>query len=339
MRGQDERILSEDALIARIREIFSAARGRRLLNEIGDDVALWQPSRSHRSVITTDASIEGVHFRRDMMSLHDAGYRAMAANISDIAAAGGRAVLATLTLGLPQETPADDALAICRGVAACAQAFDVQIAGGDLTRAQAIAISITVVGEVRPTHFKGRGGARPGDILAVTGALGAAAAGLRIADRRDVALDAQRSKALDAFRRPQARLAQGRWLAASRNVHAMMDLSDGIAADVPRLCERSACGAAIDNVPVSPAAENIAQLDGIDAATLALCGGEDYELLAAVAPRAFDYLAARFRARFGTELIRIGQIRRGSGVVLVRGGVEQPLPAGFDHFSQNGAPA
>lgn len=324
MRREDARISGEDALVARIRGLIDAQSPHRACNRIGDDVAVWQPSRSHRSVITTDASIEGVHFTRELMSLHDAGYRAMAANVSDIAAAGARPVVATLALGVPHDTASDDALAICEGVVECASEFGCEVVGGDLVRSPLISIAITLTGEVRATHFKGRGGARPGDILAVSGPLGAACAGLKLASAPHIPADANSQAVLQAFRRPRPRLAQGRWLAASSNVHAMMDLSDGLAADLPRLCERSNCGAIVEHVPVAPGAT------GDDA----LAGGEDYELLVSIAPRAFGYLAQRFQKHFGAPLIAIGKTREERGVAVIRNGSAEPLQSrGFDHFA------
>ncbi|MGB6600375.1 MAG: thiamine-phosphate kinase, partial [Candidatus Cybelea sp.] len=176
--------MNEDAIVAAIRAVINdchpePARAADAI-EGGNDAALWQPSRSHRSAISTDMLVEGVDFTRDLMSLEDAGWRAMAANVSDLAATGARPVLATVALGLPQALRLEEVLEIYRGLAACAARYRLAIAGGDLSRADAISIAITVVGEIRPSNVKTRSGGRPGDVLAVTGALGAARAGLEL---------------------------------------------------------------------------------------------------------------------------------------------------------------
>jgi thiamine-monophosphate kinase len=318
--------VTEDEIVAGIEALLSRGHRResrsRVLLGIGDDAAVWQPSRSHRSVISTDMLVEGVHFTRAAMSLEDAGWRAMVANLSDLAAMGARPVLATVALGVAHKNAAGDTLELYRGVAQAADRYGIAVAGGDLTRSEALTISITVVGEVRPSNVKTRSGGNPGDVLAVTGELGAARAGLEGAP-----------DALEAFRRPRARLAEGRFLAASGNVTAMMDSSDGLSTDVSRLCAASGCGARVENVPVAPAALSFARGRGEDPECFALAGGEDFELLAAIRRRAFAYLAGRFAKRFGRPLLRIGALEKEEGVR--RGG--QPLErSGWEHFGEKG---
>jgi thiamine-monophosphate kinase len=356
--------MTEDELIARIGERLRDVEARRLLVGIGDDAAAWQPSRNNRSVITTDALVEHVHFTRDAMSAEDAGWRALASNLSDVAAMGARPVLATIALGFPRELDPEWILACYDGIASLAKRARCAIAGGDLTSAPAITFAITVVGEVRATNLKTRSGARPGDVVAVTGPLGASAAGLRIAhgapasangttDPHDLAVDLDDletglgdvatapgdfvsdphiAAALAAFRRPEPRLREGRWLGASRHVRAMMDLSDGLSTDLGRLAAASGAGAVIESVPVHPAARHVAELTGDDAETWALGGGEDFELLASIDKRAFAHLAGRFRTHFGRELVPVGRITEGSGVRRADG--TPVAPSGWDHLRQ-----
>src|SRR5581483_429534 len=206
----------------------------------------------------------------------------------------------------------------------------MDIAGGDLSRAPALTIAITAVGEVRPSNVKTRAGGRAGAVLAVTGALGAARAGLDSASER-VALsgDAERD-ALRAFRRPEARCAEGRFLAASANVQAMMDISDGLSTDLDRRCAASGCGAVIESVPVASSAALAATALREDPERYALAGGEDFELLVAIAPRAFAHLSRRFEAHFQRPLFRIGRLRAEPGIEF-RG---EPLArTGWDHFT------
>ncbi|HEX3551027.1 MAG TPA: thiamine-phosphate kinase [Candidatus Elarobacter sp.] len=323
--------MTEDELIAAIRERLRDVGTQRLTLGIGDDAAAWQPSRSNRSVITTDALVEGVHFRRDLMSASDAGARALASNLSDIAAMGARPVLATIALGFPADTDPAWLLDAYEGVAAQARRAKCAVAGGDLTRAPAIVFAITVVGEVRPSNLKTRDGARPGDVVAVTGPLGASRAGLRIAeDRPDLADRADLADALAAYRTPEPRLREGRWLGASRHVRAMMDLSDGLSTDLARLCAASGAGAVVENVPAHPAALAVAAATNEDAEAWALGGGEDFELLVAIEKRAFRHLAVRFAAHFGRPLLPVGRISAETG--LRRGDGAALAPSGWDHL-------
>jgi thiamine-monophosphate kinase len=309
---------------------------RKLSTTIGDDAAAWQPSRSHRSVITTDALVEGVHFRLDTMSMHDIGWRSMTSNMSDLAAMGSRPVLATVSLGIPKGADTAGILELYRGMLAVASPHDCAIAGGDIIRTPGWMISITAVGEIRPTHLKGRGGARPGDVVAITGPLGASRAGLYLADNVNSVLTAElREEARQAHCRPQPRVREGQFLAASEHVHAMMDISDGLSTDLPRMCERSKCAAVVEEVPVAPSAAAMATTCGEDPQTYALTGGEDYELLVAVNARAFGYLSSRFRKRFGRPLLAVGRMREGSGVFVRKAGREEALaPTGWDHLRE-----
>ncbi len=313
--------MTEDELIAAIAPLTQG---------IGDDAALWQPSRSHRSAISTDVLIEGVDFTREMMPLADAGWRAMAANLSDLAATGARPVLATVALGIPQAATRDDVLELYRGIAACADRYGAGIAGGDLSRAPSWTIAIAIVGEVRASNAKTRSGACPGDVLAVTGELGAARAGLELARRAQLFDDDLAEEALLAFRRPQPRIAQGRFFGASRNVRAMMDISDGLSTDVARLACASDCGAEVDAVPVAPCARWFAQRIGEEPQRFALAGGEDFELLVAIRARAFAHVAQRYEARFKSPLYRIGVLRAAHGVVWNGVALER---SGWDHFA------
>ncbi|HZT13718.1 MAG TPA: thiamine-phosphate kinase [Candidatus Baltobacteraceae bacterium] len=323
--------------MARLRDLIEThPKNARLRSRIGDDAAVWQPSRSHRSVITTDVLVEGRHFTRESMTLHDAGYRAMAANLSDLAAMAARPVLATVALTVPAELSLVEILELYTGMLAIASPCGCAIAGGDTAVGDQLSIAIAAIGQTRPAHVKGRRGARPGDVAAVTGMLGASRAGLYVS-RDPAILDGPLAQdALASHRRPTPRIAEGRWLGASASVRAMMDVSDGLAADLPRVCAASGCGAVVtaEQIPVAPSAHSVASALHEDPALFALAGGEDFELLAAIDARAFGHLQRRFRARFGRELFEVGRFTEGSGVRLRKGGIEEPLArAGYDHFS------
>jgi len=264
-----------------------------------------------------------------------AGHRAMAANLSDIAAMGARPILVTVALGVAPGTAQEWILECYRGMSALAAAHGARIAGGDIVSSPALMLALTVVGEVSRSRLKRRDGGRPGDVVAVTGPLGASRAGLEILRRSPPGLPAEvGAAALRAFERPEPRVREGRWLASSAHVHAMMDSSDGLSTDLTRLAAASGAGATVDDVPIHALAEAVARAAGDDPAAYALDGGEDFELIVAVAPRAFAHLAAAYRARFGRPLIAVGRLERGAGLRLRRaGGDERELvAAGWDHL-------
>lgn len=255
---------------------------RGLAREIADDAAQLPGG----FVATQDALVEGVHFRLDMTSWRDLGFRAAAVNLSDLAASGATPDCLLVTLAAPASTGVDDVLELYEGMAETG----VPIAGGDTTAAPRLVLSVTAIG--RSERVPGRSGARPGDRIVVTGALGAAGAAFR--EGRLV--------------RPPLRLEEGRRLAAE--AHALLDISDGLAQDAGHIAERSGCRVVVDvdRVPLAPGAT----VDDLGF-------GEDYELLAAVADGA------------GSGFTVIGGCEAGAGVELRLGGHEVELP-GYRHF-------
>jgi thiamine-monophosphate kinase len=332
--------LTEDSVVAALRAIVEAPAAafgtpKRIVLGIGDDAAVWQPSRSHLSVITTDALVEGVHFFA-ATAPRAIGRRAMAANLSDIAAMGARPVLVTVALGVAPGTPESWILECYRGMTELAGEHEATIVGGDIVRAPAITLSLTVVGEVSRTRLKRRDGGKPGDVVAVTGPLGASRAGLELARRSLPVGEDLVAAARAAFETPTPRLREGRYLGASAHVRAMMDSSDGLSTDLGRLAAASGCGATITSVPVHPAARAVAEAAGDDPGAYALDGGEDFELLVAVTRRGFGHLARRFATHFGTPLIAIGRLDVAPGLRLEATGTTEGrtlVPAGYDHFS------
>lgn len=283
---------------------------------IGDDAAVLQPPRGERVVISTDAAVDRVHFRRDWLSFAEIGYRAVTAALSDLAAmaATPRGVLISLTLP-PDDEP--QVLELATGIGDAVRTAQTVILGGNLSRASTLSVTTTVVGSAFEPLT--RSGARPGDLLYVTGRLGGARGALRVLERGakpDAAL-------LERFARPRARIAESRWLAA-RGVVAAIDVSDGLGGDAAHLAAASDSTIEIDvdRVPVSSGAT----LDD------ALGGGEDYELL--VVSRA-ALPADDFGRQFGIPLTPIGRfVERGSDVRLLRDGQRVAAPAGHDHFSR-----
>jgi thiamine-monophosphate kinase len=323
----------EDDVVTAIAALLDGPSGTNIRLGIGDDAAAWQPSRSHRSVITTDMAVEGVHFAAELMPLEDAGWRSMIANASDVAAMGARPVLATVALGVPAHAGPNDVLTLYAGIAEAARATGLAIVGGDLSRAPGWTISVAAVGEVRPSNLKTRHGGSPGCVLCSTGRFGAARAGLDLA-RDGVRVEPDLAKrALSAFRRPVARMREGRFFGADRAVVAMMDCSDGLSTDIARLARASGCAASIESCPVDPAAEAVAAQLGVDPERYALAGGEEFELLVAVRRRDYVRVARAFEGRFGRPLLRIGLLAPGSGVEF-RGSALPP--SGWDHLAGAG---
>jgi thiamine-monophosphate kinase len=275
-----------------------------------------------------------VHFLRDGMSAADVGWRALVSNLSDLAAMGARPVLATIALGVPRGVHEDWILECYRGMAEAARKSGIAIAGGDTVRAPSLLLSITAIGEIRPSHRKTRSGVRPGDVFAVTAPLGASRAGIEILlDRPDLAGDERFTAALGACRRPHARIREGMRFAASANVHAMMDISDGLSTDLRRMCVASDVGAQIqaEAIPIAPVAWTLAAALGTDALGYALGGGEDFELLVAIAPRAFSTIARRYERTFGRPLWRIGVATEAGSVTLSdERGSRDLSPTGWD---------
>jgi len=287
------------------------------------------------SVITTDALVDGVHFLSARMAARTIGHRAMAANLSDIAAMGARPVLATIALGVAAGTDEAWILECYRGMTALGSRHGARIVGGDIVRAPALTLALTLVGEVSPSRLKRRDAGRPGDVVAVTGPLGASRAGLELMRRPELVVEAAaRAAAAQAFETPEPRLREGRFLAASANVRAMLDSSDGLSTDLGRLARASGCGAAIDQVPVHSAAAAVAMAAGASAQDYALDGGEDFELVVAVARRAFPHLARRFAASFGRPLLSVGRLEAEPGLRLALPSDSRELAAaGWDHFA------
>lgn len=323
--------LSEDALIAMIAAACGAPR-RPLRVGIGDDAAAWKPNPHHLALVTTDMVVDDVHFRTRDSSATLIGRKALAKSLSDIAAMGGRPVLAVIALGVTAELDEAWYRSFYEGMNALARATHCAIAGGDIVRAPALTIGVTVIGEVRKTSMRLRSGARAGDLIAVTGALGLAAAGLRALDS---GAGRERFKeVIDAYEHPQPRIDEGVFLGSCRAVHALMDISDGLSTDVRRMARASNVDAVIerDALFVHPALPGV----GGDALDLILNGGDDYELIASIDKRTFDHVARSFKSRAGRPLRAVGRFESGEGEVwLDRNGKREPLePGGYDHFKK-----
>jgi thiamine-monophosphate kinase len=311
---------------------------------IGDDCAVLELAPGTRLVATTDLLVEDVHFRRRYAAPADIGWKALAVNLSDIAAMGATPRWALVALACPEDGRADDVEALYEGALALASAHDVAIVGGDTSASPAgWMINVTLLGEAAAAPLL-RSGAHPGDVVAVTGPLGRAAAGLAIL-QSPVAprgLGTVLHELTAAHLRPRPRVAEGLWLGIAGGVTAMMDLSDGLATDLPRLAAASGAGARVElgRVPMDEATRAGAQALGVDALTWATGGGEDYELLLTCAADAFERLAHGLAARTGARLTAIGTMTAAPGVRYVDAhGHEVDVAPGYEHFAARGGHA
>jgi thiamine-monophosphate kinase len=316
---------------------------------IGDDAAVIEPERNRLEVLTTDVVIEGVHFDRAFCDPASIGHKALAVNLSDLAAMGAAPRVALLSLGLPGSLPFADLEAMLRALVDLATRHKVTLIGGNVARSPGpLFLDVTVTGTVKRRRVLTRSGGRVGDALYVTGSLGAAAAGLVWLRRKTeeagraatVAPSEAVKDAVERFLRPQPRMRFGLIAGRTRAASACMDLSDGLADAVRQLARASGTGAVIEAeaLPIHPGAAEIlsgeSKLSGREAAPLqaALSGGEDYELLLAVSRRSLRRFLAVQRLA-GIPATRIGTLTAGADLVLRRDGVDEPLPAGFEHFA------
>ncbi len=321
---------SEDQLIDRVSRKFpSIAPGVR--TGIGDDAAVLRPAGRADWVVTTDAFLENVHFLRHVHPPKAVGYKALARATSDLAAMGARSRYFLLTLAIPEACAKkwlDDFLG---GMALAARRFGLVLIGGDTTKYPKVVISLMVIGVVDPGRAILRSGARPGDLICVSGSLGEAELGLRLIRRR---LDGKKQwkKLSKKHFYPEPRLELGQWLVKHKLASAMIDTSDGLSTDLGHVCKASGVGARVwaEKIPLVNVPEELKQI-GLDPLSLALHGGEDYELLFTVPKR----LARRLpKSVAGVPISIIGEITRGKGITLIdlRGRAMPLPPGGWDPF-------
>jgi thiamine-monophosphate kinase len=305
------------------------------------------PDRGSLQVLTTDALVEGVHFDLRFSTPEDVGYKALAVNVSDIAAMGGAPRLAMLSLMLPPDTLLHTVDGLIEGLTEIARATGVTLAGGNITRSPGpLIVDVSVIGSVKPRKVLRRSGGRVGDAVYVTGQIGMAAAGLewlRSQGSRTMPDDAALAECVMRHRRPEPRARIGALLGRNRAASACMDLSDGLADAMAQVAAACGTGATIDAsaLPVHPAArawfssQGIrpgGQTQGSDPLTAVLSRGDDYELLFTVPRRRRGRLRAVIREARGVPITRIGELTAGSEVVLEQDGRREPMPPGFVHF-------
>ena len=331
----------------RARETAASSRAD-LPVPIGDDAAVWRPAPGRAAVLTVDAQVEGVHFRRAWMSLREIGQRAVTVSVSDLAAMGARPRVLLVSTVLASGVSAREFRALHGGIHDAAGAYDATVVGGNLSSGP-MAIHITAIGEARVGDVLRRAGARVGDVVWVTGTPGLAHLGLvylleaGTTKKRAAPSPRPVRPALRAFRRPWARVTEALHLVRYRSIGGAIDVSDGLASDVGHVVVESS-RALGDSVGAELDAEALLALPGLAAASralgvdpleAALFGGEAYELCFTTTP-AFAARGARsFRSKFETPLTPIGRIIDRPGVFLRRGdGTSEEVSSegGWDHF-------
>lgn len=302
----------------------------------GDDAAVWRPRPGKHAVVTTDMLIEGEHFRHDWSKGESIGHRALAVNVSDIAAMGARPRIAVVSLGLRATTRDRWVYDFYKGANALGKKCHFRIAGGDTVRSpDKTVVSVTVIGEL-PAGSTGlrRDRARPGDVIAVTGPLGLAVAGVRILSDKTIRVDGA-PRMLDAYRRPVPKVLHGMLLRLA-GVEAAMDLSDGLFGDLPKICEASGVSATVryDQIPI-PSALRWNFDDWFEMGTR---GGEDFELLFTCSPEIFERVLTLFERWKLPAPVQIGTLAAasGDGPAIRMRGLDLRLvdidPGAFDHF-------
>ena len=328
---------TEIQLIKRIQRLSSrfAPSPIRPFLSIGDDAAAFKTASGFLTLVSTDALVEGIHFNLKYFTPEDIGWKALAVNLSDIAAMGGRPLYFTTSLALPKGKNSRFTERLYQGMLRLADKVKVLLIGGDTCSSPGgIFLDLTIIGEVKRSEVLTRQGARPGDALFVTGELGCAAIGLEIL--RDYPKLAKRfRKEISRHLRPEPRSDIGRFLASRQYASAMIDISDGLSTDLHHLCEQSQVGAIIDANEV-PLPNVNAQTSSFLTKVLldyAINGGEDYELLFTVTPEMKAKIPKSIR---GILIREIGHVTGEVGRCWINQpeGRQKLLPAGFDHFAQ-----
>ena len=331
--------LGEEALIEHlVSKHLLPTSGEGLVVGVRDDAAVISIVGADELVIvTTDMLIEGVHFRLDWITPYELGWRSVAANISDIAAMGGIPTWTFVSIGLKPDTELSFVDELYRGMTECARLFGSEVIGGDTNSAEANSvISVTQMGRVEPDRVTLRSTAQIGDRILVTGRLGDSLGGFELLLKYGPEKAREISKGLvSSHMTPTPRVSEARAAVGTRKVHAMMDLSDGLGADLPKLCKASGVGAAVyaERLPISDELRRVADKLGMSAIELAASGGEDFELLMTVAPEDVEMVSKNVEVRYDLPVSEIGEIVAGPVEIVYPDGSRRPLTGGWEHFA------
>lgn len=303
---------------------------------IGDDCAIIPANDREDWLVTTDLLMEDVHFLRDAITPEQLGYKALAVNLSDIAAMGGTPIGSFLSIAIPADMEVEYLDGIMRGFHILSEKYNCPLLGGDTTKSvKKLAINVCVMGKCARGTARQRSMAQVGDAICCTGLLGDSAGGLQsIFKQARITEDVR--YLIEKHHAPEPRMAEGQWLATQTGVQAMMDISDGIASDLKHILKASGVGASLqlDAIPLSRQLQTVSQELGFDALEQATGGGEDYELLLTVATDRLPAVQKSFQEKFGKMLYCIGSVTEGAPEISWYRGDEavQFGKSGFNHF-------
>ena len=308
---------------------------------IGDDAAIFKPTKGHEMVFTTDMLVEGRHFDFKWISPWQLGAKTMAVNVSDCAAMGAKPTAAVVSLGVPANFPLKDLEAFYDGLKGWGEQFGAQVVGGDTVGSDKFVVNVALVGEVETGKALRRSGAKVGDALFVTGTLGDSAAGLHSLQHPSNKKDGEKHSEAHLIKRhltPVPRFTVGRVLSSKKLASSAIDISDGLSSEVHHLCEESGVGAEIheEALPISPFLTHYCGENGLNPLEFVLNGGEDYELLFTVPLTRISEAVQKLPAETGTAVKSIGRmVPKSKGITLItKKGGRMPLVAkGFDHFA------
>ncbi len=324
--------LIEEVIAPEFRELVN-----KHLTGIGDDAAIVPIDKHTSHIYTTDMLIEKTHFLRDKISPYQLGYKSLSVNLSDIAAMGGKPIASYLSIGLPKDMEVEWVEEFMKGYKALSEEFQVPLLGGDTTSSEdKIIINVGVTGEIPAKNIKLRSAAQENDVICLTGKVGDSAGGLQFI-LNDLPVDNQAEKLLEQHLTPTPHIIEGIWLSEFDAVHAMMDVSDGIASDLKHILKASAGLKGIielDNIPMSEELIHQSETHQWNPLELSVSGGEDYVLLLTVDKKEYETLAGKFREQFSRPLYKIGYLEHGKReIIYLKNNKEvKDLKEGYSHF-------
>lgn len=324
-----KRHFGEDDFIAYLLKQFPKEKD---LVGIGDDCAVVSFNREEAWLVTTDALVEGVHFLKEQISPADLGYKSIAVNVSDVAAMGGRPKYVFFTIAIPKQVEEKWLIELAGGIKRACRKWNVLLLGGDTVGSKRdLFLSMTLIGSALSNQVKYRDSAKPGDVICVTGYLGDSGGGLKALQEK---VSSPPKELIDAHFRPGPSPEEGEWLAAHKEVRAMMDISDGLNQDLSRLLTASHCGGVVElsKLPMSEALLKACKEQGWDPVDIALTGGEDYCLLFTVEKKSLKTLQEAFGQKFGKQLHPIGEVTDQRGTLSYKK-MGKPIDLKLNNFT------
>jgi len=309
-----------------------------IIKAIGDDCAVYEGAGGRAALLTTDLLVENVHFLLDRITPFELGYKALAVNLSDIAAMGGKPLNAFLSIAVPEKITVEFLDELYKGIMSLGRKHHVNILGGDTTGSKNdLVLNVALTGEAEKDRILYRDGARPGDRIYINGFPGESKAGLEILFQGTEVEDSVKKHLVKTHLLPEIYIGDGAFLAETGDVTSCIDVSDGLSNDLRHICEESGCGALLleEDLPVSEELRVYAESTGKKPQNIILSGGEDYKLLFTVRKNRSQHLEKAFQEKFGRSLFCLGKIVSGNEILLRNGeGEEKCLsPTGWNHFT------